>query len=1217
MTTQEAVVKNLFTQPGQYLVSLVRTVNGVAQAPVDTTIQIDMPPPAFQNWRNDTMICQQQSIVLDPYPQGKPAGAKFLWYPKGDTTQTLTVDSSGCYSVQVIMPNGCTYEDKINVKVCGEQPQSQGAKWYFGNNAGLDFSGGGSPRPIDDSKINTPEGTSSISNSKGKLQFYTDGIVIYDRDGNRMRFLNPADSGSLGGSPNSSQSALIVPQPVCKGCEYLYHVYTTSDIQGTKTLTYSVVDMRRNGGKGMVVQRNVPLAPVSSERLASVRNDRDTTYWVLTRDFGNNTFRVYHMTPAGLSDPRTYQLGPEQTDPAQGEGYLKIGPADTSGNGNRPVAMVVPGPPNNYVELYTFNDSTGTLTAGPRVDLGPVPPYAYGVEFSPNGQKMYISYRKGDGPGADTTASMIISYDISRNDAQAITDSRSVLDSTRTREYGALQIGSDGRIYVAIKDGSSLGVIDNPNDEVLAGATFTPNGVSLGGKTSQLGLPSFVANFNEPSNSPAFSYADTCAGEPTTFSTSPRCDPLKDQYVWNYGDNTAPVSTTANQVQHTYQQPGRYTVSLKITTLRSDGSVCKDTLISQQIQIVRKPDEIDLGADFDSCRTSVTLDAGVDATEYYWYRNRRLLRGQTGRTLTVFTPGAAGSNGVTPGQFIVIAANGGCYQTDTINVILRRPPAFSLGPDTTFCAKSSVVLSARGASWESYQWSNGQTTRDITVNQVGTYSVLVKNAQGCENRDTIRVASRPSPVVTGLQRTPPSSCTVADGTISLTVTGARRFDWTTSTGAPAGAPSDTTNTIRNLANGLYRVRITGQNSCVTDTSFQLQSDTTGFVNLGPDRGRCIGDTALLQSLTRRQQGDVFLWSTGATTPTLEVRQPGTYRLTIVNQISGCRGSDEVTISFISRPEVEVGPPIDVCTNQRTFRLTGQTPVGGVWSGRGVDSTGRFTPADSLIGTTPLVLTYTVNQAGCVNTDRKVIFLQRPPTISLGPDTTLCPTPDLQLRVNAGNTATYQWSNGSTTASIRPQASGPYSVTALVGACSVSDTVQITFKPLPLYTLTTPVPLCVGDNQIATVRVTPTTNSQRLTYLWRNANETTPSITVSRIGDYAVAITNDVGCTAQDTAQVLDLCEPRVVVPDAFTPNGDGSNDFLDIFHAYVVEFELKIYNRWGEVIFVSRDPEQKWDGMYRGEKYPPMVYAYTVSYKSFYYPERPPVLRRGSVLLIR
>ncbi|GAB3246670.1 hypothetical protein GCM10027347_01670 [Larkinella harenae] len=1289
-TSSAAKPKYSYQQPGDYIVTLTRTLQNGTESISRDTVSIGIPPQQFQNWRTDTMLCNGQKITLNPYPNGAPAGASFLWYPKGDTTQTIQVDSAGCYSVEVWIGTQadkqkvCSVEDRINVQVCGQRPQQQGVKWYFGNNAGVDFSGG-SPTALDDGKLNTIEGSSSISNSKGQLLFYTGGINIYDKNGNLMKPLNPADTAQLQGSQTSTQSALIVPQPTCRGCEYLYKVYTTSDINGSKALTVSTVDMRYNQGVGAIIEKNTLVDSMTTERIASVRNDRDTTYWVISHDYGNNKFQVYHITRSGAEGPEEYSLGMPHDTTTKGEGYMKIGPADTTGNGNRPIAVVVPGPPTNYVELFTFNDSTGVMSGGTQIDIGPAPPQAYGVEFSPNGSKLYVTLQ-----GDSANASQILIYDLTDPAKEAIEESKTVLDSTKSRQYGALQVGSDGKIYVAIKDGTSLGAIDNPNDELLAPATFDPNAVNLNGPTSQLGLPNMVANFNEPSSSPGFSYADTCAGSPTQFTVTPMCPPLKDNYTWNWGDGSAPQSTTATETTHTFNEPGTYSVSLRIVTLRSDGQVCKDTLITQDVTIVRTPDPIELGPDIDSCKNTVTLDAKVEASLYIWIRNGRLLRGYNERTLTVTTPGRPGYNGIPPGQFIVIAANGGCFQSDTINVRLTRPPAFSLGPDTTVCLNGAITLTARGNAWTSFQWSNGSTERETQVSQAGNYWVVVKDINGCENTDTVAVVALPKPSVTALMN-PPTGCTTADGSIRLSIGSAtaRRFEWSYN-GQPIG---DTTAVLQGVPDGDYTVRIISDNACTVDTTLTLQSnnsievqaqpqtalctvpqsgsiqltvvrgrptefiwrnadgdivgrgsgltgidggvysveargaggcldtlnnirvpvDTTGFVSLGPDRGKCVGDTILLETLVQAP-GDVYQWNTGETTPSISVTTRGAYRLTVRNTLTGCQGSDEVVVSFSAKPTVEAGPTLDICANSPVVTLNDVTPLGGYWIGRGVDSTGRFTPADSLAGTQPIVLTYYASQNGCIASDRKIVFVQAPPTVSLGPDTTLCPTPDLRLEVSASPGATYRWSTGATTPTIQPTASGTYSVVATEGVCTVSDEVRLTFLPLPNFNLTKEVPLCVGDNGQAVLQAT---GGSDLLYFWPHSGDTTPRITVLEVGQYAVRVTGTNGCVRTDTAVVVDKCEPRVVIPDAFTPNGDGNNDLLDVFTSYVTDFELRIFNRWGEVIFVSTDPEQKWDGKYRGQAYPSMVYAYVVNFKSLYYPDRPKVVRRGSILLVR
>jgi gliding motility-associated-like protein len=74
---------------------------------------------------------------------------------------------------------------------------------------------------------------------------------------------------------------------------------------------------------------------------------------------------------------------------------------------------------------------------------------------------------------------------------------------------------------------------------------------------------------------------------------------------------------------------------------------------------------------------------------------------------------------------------------------------------------------------------------------------------------------------------------------------------------------------------------------------------------------------------------------------------------------------------------------------------------------------------------------------------------------------------------------------------------------------------------------------------------------------------------------------------------------------------------LEVFGAYYTHFTMKIYNRWGEVIYATNEIEGRWDGSYKGVKVQPGVYPYLITYEALYYPERAPIVKRGSVLVIR
>ncbi|MGF7218540.1 gliding motility-associated-like protein [Spirosoma lacussanchae] len=1154
LTTQNSTfARHVYQTAGTYTVTLTRTLSGTVTQTVERLITINNRPQPFASWRTDTTICIGERITLDPYASGPPpSGYKFLWYPKGDTTQTIQVDSSGCYSVEAIDPNtGCSYQDRINVSVCGERPQSQGVKWYFGQNAGLDFAGGGNPEPIEDGTLNTIEGSSSIANTKGILLFYTDGITVYGKDGKPLKSLDPRDSSAtatpipLGGNKNSTQSALIVPKPTCRGCEYLYYVYTTSEVRGQKQLTYSIVDMRQNGGKGAVVQKNIPVTEPGkgTEQSASVRNDRDSTYWVITRVFGTNQFEVRHLTREENPSVKTFTGGQTLDSLANAEGYIKIGPADTTGGnaGNRPMAVVVPGPPKNSVDLFTFNDSTGNLTFDRTIDLGPAPPKAYGVEFSPDGKSLYVTMLADtNADGSQKGSSYILKYDLNLRDS-LLTRSRTVVDSSTTRQYGSIQIGPDGRIYVAIQGSSSLGTIENPNGGLLDSLRFNPEGQSLGGKTSQLGLPNLVANFNDPSNGPGFTYADTCANQPTVFQASPNCPKLKETYTWNFGDGSAPVSTTALQPQtHTYRQPGDYSVSLRIVTQLSNGrGICKDTTITDTITIVETPPDINLGADTAICnKNGLTLDLKVEAKLYVWLVNGRVAGRQ--KTLTLTRPGFY--------DVVGIAANGGCFKTDTIEVQIRPVPSLDLGPDTVFCYRSAVTLTVPQMRWTQFQWSNGSTERNSQVSRAGTYFVTAKDNIGCENSDTIQVNELPK-ITLRAALTGPTACTTANGTIELTASPVGSYTYVWSGGAGATLPA-TINRITGLPEGNYAVTATDTvYGCEADSSFTLRSPINQLAisptvrdalcsqpNSGTISLRVTGGTATAYVWLDRSNNPV------STSAVFNTAAPGVYQVEVTDQ-NGCKASlDSIAV--------------------------------------GLDSTG---------------------------------FAR------LGPDTLKCLGNPVTLAPREGDVPgnVYQWSTGATSPTISVTQPGAYSLVVrnTQNGCVGRSSVRVGDRPPPQFSLTREASLCEGDQGIVQLSAG---GAPTLRYRWLSPlTDTTQRITVSRAGDYSVRVTDVQGCTAVGTSRVLNLCEPRVNVPDAFTPNNDGVNDQLQVFTAYVIEYEFKVYNRWGEVIFVSNSPEQKWDGTYKGAMYPAMVYPYTVTYKSESFPDRGKMVKRGTVMVIR
>ncbi len=354
--------------------------------------------------------------------------------------------------------------------------QHEATVWYFGRNAGLSFADPADPKPLKDSKLYSEEGSATLSDAQGNLLFYSNGMQVWNKNRELM-----ANGSELKGHESSTQSALILPKP---GSANLYYLFTT-DFQGQDHgLQYHLIDMTKNGGLGEVVSKNnLVFAPVT-EKLTAVRHQNGRDYWVITHRWNSSIFYAYLVSAAGITfTPVESQIGSMHTGDNGGTiGYIKASPTGDK-------LAVATWAPGNKIELFDFNKATGTLSN--LVDMGRFDE-AYGLEFSPDGSKLY-----GGKNGLAGGEARIFQFDLKAGSPEAIAKSGTQVAKSLSRKIGALQLGPDGRIYVARNGSSYLGVIRQPN---AAGADcdYKDNGISLGAQKSEFGLPNFPAYYFLP-----------------------------------------------------------------------------------------------------------------------------------------------------------------------------------------------------------------------------------------------------------------------------------------------------------------------------------------------------------------------------------------------------------------------------------------------------------------------------------------------------------------------------------------------------------------------------------------------------------------------------------------------------------------------------------------------------------------------------------------------
>jgi gliding motility-associated-like protein len=1306
-TSKLKTAAHLYASPGLKTVTLTRTVGGIVQAPIIQTVTINPPPTQFylgnSPSQQDTTICKGDFLTLNPYKGGGDPKYKYIWYPKGDTTQTLRADTTSCYSVQVTdSTTGCSAQNKINVKLCVPPPPKPPEDyWYFGNKAGIKFTNG-SATADDKGKIDTKEGVSSIADVNGNLLFYTDGRTIYFKDGKPMASLT---KDTLGGSSISTQSAVIVPQPSCQGCQSIYYVFTTTEINGKKQLSYSVVDIRQNKGQGKVIEKNVVLdEEPSTEQVISHYVKKDSTYWVISHDYGTDSIRLRRVTKSGVTISTVIKIGSRIDSTFKGEGYLKVSKDGTK------IAIAIPGGARNLVEVYDFADSTGKITNKKVIDLGPAPPTVYGVEFSPDSKTLFATM-KADTIKKKDSYSSILRFDLTSGDSATIGKSKFTIDSTKKEYYGAVQLGPDGRIYVAVQGSKFLGVIKLPNDTVSTKSLnkdyYDRNGLNLNSKTSQLGLPTTYSIVSTKNEGVGITAGDTCLGSPTNFQTNHLCgDKLKNiRTDWRFYKGEipqdgkpvgSPIATIQGgdgdkglQTTYTFKEPGKYYVVVNM------GNRCKpDTMLPPQAFEVNPLPKPDLGPDLNLCANSVVLDSKntLDSSHYFWFQNKKFLPKDSLIRLTAKQSG----------NYEVIVERKGCLGIDSVKVTLAQAKALNLGPDTLICVGSPIVLDASNAAGtgSTYLWSTGATTAKIIVSSPGNYTVTVTTPIGttsCKTSDAIVVRVRPKPVFT-VTKTPPTACNTANGAIKINgLSSAYTFTWVQNGKVlPTVGVGDG---LLGLTTGTYKITIRSATTCDTTISVALNSTATPNANITPTPVpvTCVSDGSIKivvasnsqfkpMSFILRQKSDdavakqgvmssIFVktgeyaikgllegiyylefknidgcqfmsndinltkvprkdisflpapagkcegdkitlsplnyidgsirWSTGATTLNIDVVTNGTYTVTITSTDGKCISSANTPVTFKPSPKVSITAPSRLCLTPASTQLVG-TPVGGTWQGSNVNASGVFKA--SAIGV--YAINYELTQNGCAGKAKVEITVLDAPILNLGPDKNICRGNAEFIGVTSETGITYRWNTGETTPKISPERSGKYVLTATKGICPTVDDVTITVLPTPYVNLRDEIPFCVPAN--LPVRI-DAGGGAGLSYLWTPGGQTTRQISVNNIGIYSVKVTNSSGCPTTVQTKVIDRCDPSILVPDIFTPNGDGSNDNFQVFPFYIKEYDLKIFNRWGELIFTSRNPEDRWDGKYKGILVKPDSFAWVITYVPEYFPEQGLRRKEGAV----
>jgi gliding motility-associated-like protein len=233
----------------------------------------------------------------------------------------------------------------------------------------------------------------------------------------------------------------------------------------------------------------------------------------------------------------------------------------------------------------------------------------------------------------------------------------------------------------------------------------------------------------------------------------------------------------------------------------------------------------------------------------------------------------------------------------------------------------------------------------------------------------------------------------------------------------------------------------------------------------------------------------------------------------------------------------------------------------------------------------------------------------PGNVNLGADKNGCAGSPVILNAQPGFVS-YLWQDASTNATFNATASGTYQLQATDACGNIStDDIVVSFKPTPVGFLPPDTAVCSYEPII----INPATIYNQ--YLW-NTNASSPSITISTPGLYWLQVTDNNNCIGRDTINVLPKnCLRGLYIPNAFTPNGDTKNDeFKPQIFGTLKQYEFKVLNRYGEMVFYSRDLNKGWDGKLKVKDQNLNVFVWICTYQL----EGQMVsVEKGTVLLVR
>jgi hypothetical protein len=1118
------------------------TNNNGCTTTASRTVTVNAVPNVLVTGTN--VICEGNSTTISATANGG-SGFAYLW-SNGATTSSILVTptSSTIYSVTVTNANGCTGTQSRAVTVnptpdvttsgtnvvCRGTTTTISANVVGGTGFTYNWSNGATTPSITVTPIATTQYQVTVTNNNGCTGTSSRTVTVNDFP---VVTLSGTNVICLGNSTTLSTS-------VTGGTGFNYSwsngaITSAITVSPTASTTYFVTVTNANGCTGTasyaVTVNPVPNVIISGQDV--ICNGNSTT--LVTSVVGGSGFLYTWSTGA-----------------------------------NTPNITVSPSTTTSYtVTVTNANGCTGTATRQVTVNITPtlsisgndVICLGQSTTLDANGSggvSLVYNWSTGATGFSQTFAPLVTTTytaTVTNSNGCSATASRTVtvnpVPNPVISGQNSICVGNSTTLSTSVTGGSgftfnwSTGATTSAiTVSPIASTTYTVTVTNSNGCTGTDDYQVLVNQLPTPSINVSGGATSVCLGSSAVLSASGGSS-----YLWSNGATTATISVSPTATT---------TYSVTVTNVFGCSATTSQTITvdNNPVVTISGNDEICVG--FSTVLTatggnaflwntgettqSITVNPGASSTFYVSVTNAAGCTATGSQFVTVFptpTLTISGATGLCEGSSSTLVANGaasyvwstgantasitvvpvtittycvtgtdanGCTASQCVTVA-PAPNPIIVAAVSDLCVGQSTTLTASGGI--AYIWSTGQTTNVITVSPTVTtvYNVTATASNGCTATTSVTILVRQLPVITSIQSNNPTTCNTVDGNITVFAAGASgSLEYRLNGGAWQAS-----NSFTGLGAGSYTVEVRyvgGFCTTVNSSPIVLSVPLAPTITINGVLAFCTGGSSTLTA----SGGLTYIWSTGATTPSITATAGGVYSVTSTAS-NGCSGTASVNIAQQPAPSVAIAGNTSICAGS-VASLTATGGASYIWSN-------GSTSATITVSTNGTYQVTAIGGNGCTATASRTVTVNAAPNVQISGPSVLCL--GTQSTLTASGASSYLWSNGANTLSITvtPSAITTYCVTGTdANGCTASRCITVSPAPNPSIVAASGE-LCQGES-------TTLTASGGASYAW-STSASTPVISVAPTTstNYTVTVTSSNGCTA--TISTLVMVRPLPVI----------------------------------------------------------------------------------------